>query len=59
MVVEEAWVQETLSTAVQESNVSGMEMRVEQDKNGRALGNGAGNGAGKEMDEEEAFDEIL
>lgn len=55
MAVEEAWVQETLSTAVQEFNGSGMETRVEQNDNGITLGNGAG----KEMDEEEAFDEIL
>ena len=55
MAVEEAWVQETLSTAVQESNGSGMETRVEQNDNGITLGNGAG----KEMDEEEAFDEML
>ena len=54
MAVEEAWVQEALSTVVQDSHASGMEMGVDQNDNGKALGNGAG----KEMDEE-ALDEIL
>lgn len=56
MAVEEAWVQETMSAAVQGVDVSGMEMGVGQ--NG---GNGetVGNGAGEEMKEDEALDQIL
>ena len=55
MAVEEAWLQETMSTAVQDDNVSGMGMGVEQNGNEEAVGNGSG----KEMDEDEAFDEIM
>lgn len=45
MAVEETWVQETLSTGVQDADTS----RVDQN----------GNGAGKETDEDVALDEIL
>ena len=55
MAVEEAWLQETMSTAVQDANVSEMGMGVEQNGNEEAVGNGSG----KEMDEDEAFDEIM
>ena len=55
MAVEEAWLQETMSTAVQDANVSGMGMGVERNGNEEAVGNGSG----KEMDEDEAFDEIM
>lgn len=55
MAVEEAWLQETMSTAVQDANVSGMGRGFEQNGNEEAVGNGSG----KEMDEDEAFDEIM
>ena len=55
MAVEETWVQETLSTGVQDAYASGMETGVDQNGNGNALGNGAG----KETDEDVALDEIL
>ena len=49
MAVEETWVQETLSTGVQDADTSRMEIGVDQN----------GNGAGKETDEDVALDEIL
>ena len=55
MAVEETWVQETLSTGVQDTEASKMEMGVDQNGNENALGNGAT----KEMDEDVALDEIL
>ena len=55
MAVEETWVQETLSTGVQDTEASRMEMGVDQNGNENALGNGAT----KEMDEDVALDEIL
>ena len=55
MAVEETWVQETLSTGVQDTEASKMEMGVDQNGNENALSNGAT----KEMDEDVALDEIL
>ena len=55
LTVEETWVQETLSTGVQDADASRMKMGVDQNGNGKALGNGAG----KEMDEDVALDDIL
>ena len=55
MAVEETWVQETLSTGVQDVDASRMEKGVNQNGNGNALGDGAG----KQTDEDVALDEIL
>ena len=49
MAVEEAWVQETMGTALHDANGSGTEMGVGQN----------GDGAGEKMNEDEALDEIL
>ena len=55
LTVEETWMQETLSTGVQDANATRMKMGVDQNGNGNVLGNGAG----KEMDEDVALDDIL
>ena len=55
MAVEEAWVQETMNTAVPGVDTSGMEMRVDQN----GIGHAVDNGAGGKMEENEALDEIL
>ena len=55
MAVEEAWLQETMSTAVQDAQISGIEIGVEP--NGR--GEAAGNDHGVEMIEDEALDTML
>ncbi len=54
MAVEEAWVQEMVSLAVQGVDASRMEMGVEQNGDGEVVGNGAG----EEMSEDAAL-EIL
>lgn len=55
LTVEETWVQETLSAGVLDANATRIKMGVDQNGNGNALGNRAE----KEMDEDEALDEIL
>ena len=55
MAVEEAWVQETMSMAVLDARVSGIEIGVEPN----GMGEPAGNEDGVEMIETEALDKIL
>ena len=55
MAVEEAWLQETMSPAVHGVDDLGIDMAVEQNGDGDAVGNGAGEG----MHEDEGPDEIL
>ena len=56
MAVEEAWVQETMSAAVEGVDFAEMEMGVEQQNGSREA---TDRGAGVEKNEDEALDEIL